>query len=57
MNNNDDDNNNNNNNNNNGNINSNDNNNTLHNKGLTLTYENILSWFDNDFVLTVIQIA
>ena len=33
------------------------NNNALHNKGLTLKYENVLGWFDNDFVLTVIEIA
>ena len=50
-------NNNNNNNNNNSNINNNDNNNALHSKGLTLKYENILSWFDNDFVLTAVKIA
>ena len=42
--------------NNNSNIN-NDNNNALRNKGLTLKYENILSWFDNDFDLTVIETA
>ena len=43
-----------NNNNSNSNINNNENNNTLHNKGLILNYGNILSLFDNDFVLTVI---
>ena len=37
--------------------NNNDNNNALRNKGLTLKYENILSWFDNDFDLTVIETA
>ena len=47
-------NNNNNNNNSNGNINNNEDNNALHNKGLILNYRNILSLFDNDFVLTVI---
>ena len=46
--------NNNNNNNSNGNINNNEDNNALHNKGLILNYRNILSLFDNDFVLTVI---
>ena len=54
--NNNDNNNNNNDNDNNNNIN-NDSNNALHNKGLTLKYENILSWFDNDLVLTVIETA
>ena len=42
--------------NNNSNINDNDNN-ALRNKGLTLKYENVLRWFDNDFVLTFIEIA
>ena len=41
----------------NSNINNKDNNNALRKKGLTLKYENILSWFDNDFVLTVTETA
>ena len=28
-----------------------------HNKGLTLKHENVLSWLNNDFVLTVIKTA
>ena len=45
------------NNNSNSNIDNNGNNNALRKKGLTLKYENILSWFDNDVVLTVIETA
>ena len=48
----------NNNSNNNSNINNNNNdNNALCNKGLTSKHENILSWLDNDFVLTVVETA